>query len=454
MATFDRRLPLVVALLGAASYVAMQRLEARGAIAVVALWGLSLPILLRPLRAAMRRELLGVVFLFATAAYVEVLDDVLATQRAVSSAILVVGLLYLARRWRTVAEVARSPVMLLFALFFAQQIASAFLFGNPAALGVLENRASVLLTLLGAATLARRPGGDKLVPAVVVVATLASVPVMLRELADPGVIASLFSDGPLPAETRSGGLYAQANNAGIALTFALGFALALKPRLSTLVAIVLALGTGIVCAASRGAFSVFLLLLAATALGARLRSVSPRALGRTLAVAAVGLVLLRPTAALLARGAASMEEQVPSVARLEEVLAALSGSTAELTDDDSQRSDIAAESIRMIGERPLLGRGTGNFFVAEKHQDFRSHVQFLEVLGENGLVGGVIYGALLAAAALSIRRAPVGLRFSCALVLGAWFLTHFDNHNLVEYRFLVLPPAFVCGVARSRPALA
>jgi O-antigen ligase len=101
----------------------------------------------------------------------------------------------------------------------------------------------------------------------------------------------------------------------------------------------------------------------------------------------------------------------------------------------------------MIKERPLFGRGTGNFLITDVHGDLRSHVQFLEVLGENGAVGGLFYGAFLVAVGVAVARARPPLRLGLAAVCTAWLLTHFDNHNMVEYRFMVLPLALACGAA-------
>ena len=73
-------------------------------------------------------------------------------------------------------------------------------------------------------------------------------------------------------------------------------------------------------------------------------------------------------------------------------------------------------------------------------------MQFLEILGENGLVGGAIYGAMLAALAGAIARAPARLRFGCTLACVAWLMAHFDSHNVVESRFMVVPLGLCCGL--------
>jgi hypothetical protein len=36
-------------------------------------------------------------------------------------------------------------------------------------------------------------------------------------------------------------------------------------------------------------------------------------------------------------------------------------------------------------------------------------------------------------------------------LLTTWALTHFDNHNVFDYRWMVLPLAYVCGLPSGQP---
>jgi hypothetical protein len=446
---FDRRFPILLALVGGASYLAIFLCGARGVAITIALFALVAPRLLSPLRETLRTEWAGALFLFLTACYADVLDEIFGTAQRFTSAILLLGVLYLIARRREVMAIVGSPIALLLGLFLAQQIASAWAFGSPDLLHTVENRASIYISFLAASTLARRPGGAQLFPGLVILAVLASVPVMVRELAVPDLLqAPVEGEAFSVEEIRSGGLYTQANNAGIALTYALGLALGAVEKRSHRLAIFAAIGIGIVCAASRGAFTIALVLLVGAWLLARMKTASRASFTATLLATACALAFLRPLARFFVKLTESVKESMPSIARLQEVLLAIGGSTETLADDDSRRSGIATAAWQMIGEKPLLGRGTGNFLIADAHGDLRSHVQFLEVLGENGAVGGVFYGGLLIAIGATLRKVPAASRLAAGAVCLAWFLTHFDNHNLMEYRFMILPIAFVCGVAR------
>src|SRR5262249_31738872 len=156
---------------------------------------------------------------------------------------------------------------------------------------------------------------------------------------------------------RSGGLYTQANNAGIALTYALALALGAVEKRSHRLAIIAAIGIGIVCAASRGAFLIALVLLVGAWLLARMRTASRASFTATLLAPACAFAFLRRLARFLVKLTESAKESMPSIARLQEVLLAIGGSTETLADDDSRRSGIATAAWQMIGEKPLFGRG-------------------------------------------------------------------------------------------------
>jgi hypothetical protein len=80
----------------------------------------------------------------------------------------------------------------------------------------------------------------------------------------------------------------------------------------------------------------------------------------------------------------------------------------------------------------------------------RSHVEFLEIVGENGFAGALIYAGLLLEAARTVARRGGRERLGGALVGGVWLLTHLDHHNIVEMRFLILPLAFATAESATR----
>jgi O-antigen ligase len=135
-----------------------------------------------------------------------------------------------------------------------------------------------------------------------------------------------------------------------------------------------------------------------------------------------------------------------NVERLGEVARALTGSPDELLDDDSHRLSLLEESLPLIAARPWFGYGTAGFGVIKERG---AHNQFLAVLGENGVVGALLYLAFLAALLRAVARAPEEQRVPCVLLMVAWLLHHFDSHNLLDYRNAILPVAYVCGVSRT-----
>ncbi len=446
-ATLHRRFSLQLLLLVGVSYVVVARLGERGLVLVLALFIAALPFLLRPLIEPLQREALGALFLLLVACYAETIDTAFGWQQRVSTVILLMGAVYIVQRRRAALEVLYTPVGILLTLFFVQQALNALALTEDDQVRVIENRASILLTALAIAVLVRQPGGEKLVPAVALLAFAMSVPVLLREVNDPNLLYErdlLF----VGQDARAGGFYRQPNNAGVALTFGLAFAWTLAPKRSTLLLIVVLLGAGIFCCASRGALGIFAVLALFGTLAGRLRVGDRRAIAFILLALLPLTVFRAPVAAGLVRVTDALQGHVPAIARLQEVIVAFSGDTSELTDDDSQRIGIAQQAIHAIAERPIFGHGTANFFINENEQ--RSHVQFLEVLGENGLVGGAFYAALLAALAVAAVRAPRDLRLGALMVFGAWFLTNFDNHNIVDTRFLIVPLAYVWGLDAKR----
>ena len=73
--------------------------------------------------------------------------------------------------------------------------------------------------------------------------------------------------------------------------------------------------------------------------------------------------------------------RVENLSRLKEAALALTGNPDAIMDDDSAPlRPVSPRPRPRIGAHPLLGYGTGAFMKDE----LRSHVEFLEMVGENG----------------------------------------------------------------------
>jgi hypothetical protein len=415
----------------------------------IALWVIALPIILWPLRAILFRELPGALFVFLTVARVDSLDDVLGLEQRVSLALVALSFLYLFLRRNDVKTLLRSPLIVWLGLFFAQQIVNAFWMHSPELVPVWQGRTSVFVAVLAGAVLTRRPDGEKLFPLLLILGALVSVPVMAFEVTHPDfTLLSESSSGG-----RSGGMFGNPNEVGSVLAFAIASVLALRSELPRKVAwwIGGACGVGILICGSRGAFLAVLLVLALNALG-RASQRFERVPVATAGLALGFMLLLLP---LVGQGLVFASRNLESLGfenteRLGEVVMAIAGSPDELEEDDSSRTDIATSAMQLIGERPLFGFGTGNFSVIDR-QGRHSHLQFLEVAGENGLVGFLLYGVVWISLLKWIRRIDPKYRLGGALLVGAWLVAHFASSNVIVYRYYMLPIAYVCGLPRLQP---
>lgn len=449
-----RRLLIVVALLAVSGPLALAALGPPGLLADAALWTLLLAAGLAPRWPALRRELAGALAIFATAAFFDNLDDFLGGHQEVTLSIVGLTCIYLALRHRDAGEVVLTPAFYLLALFYAQQLASAWFFRSDDLPHLFENRVSIVATTLAGAVLARQPDGRRLLLWLIALGALLSVPIMAFELWRPDVLLFSFSHtaGPL----RAGGMYGQANEVGTALGFAMAALLALRTTgqigRRTLLALLGACGFGILACASRGALVVALAVVAARAWVAAAHRAGRAPIATTLLAAGVLVFGLPPLADVVARNAGRLAELgFDGADRLAEVVRALGGSTEELADDDSNRIAIARQGLALSSERPLFGFGTGRFKV-EVHGEIRAHVQLLEIFGENGAVGLLLYLVAVAALVRAAWRAEPALRTGALLLLGAWLLTQLDNHDLLDYRSFLLPVGYVCGLPPPRRA--
>jgi O-antigen ligase len=447
---FGRRLLGVLAVSVVLLPVALARMGPVALVPYILFWTMATPWLLVPQFGTLRSEWIGATFLLLTFASADFLDNVLGSEQSITLALVVLSGVYLAQRRRETLQVMREPGVILLAAFLIQAVLSGAEFGNDDLGQILQNRLSVLLALLTAAVLTRRPGGARLVPALLIVGGTVSVPILLREVLDPNLV--LFTSLEAGADHRAGGMFAQPNNVGMALSYVVAFAYVAKMQLGlsrgAAALIFLTLTIGLLACASRAALGVVLALLVGMGWIALMRRLAKPPIVSGLLAA--GLVCM--VAPLVGQAAPRLQHRLEvlgfeNVARLGEVVSAASGNTEDLVDDDAGRVWLMEQALVMITEHPLLGVGTGNFAV---RGDLRSHNQFLEVLGENGLVGGVLYLAFVVALARAAWRSPSSLRGGAGLIILAWVIHHFDNHNMLEYRFMVLPIGYVCGIAVRR----
>jgi O-antigen ligase len=414
------------------------------------------PWMLAPLAGVLRREWMGALYVLLTAASVDFLGDVLrdvfGSEHVVSFVLLLLSAAYLAQRRHETARVVRDPVVGLLAVFLAQAMLSAAAFGSEDLSRIVQNRLTVLLTLITVAVLVRRPNGARVVPALLIFGALMSAPILLREVLDPQL--AVFPSSQIDGQAhRAGGLFAEPNNVGQALSYAVAFAWLAYERLglsgpgSALIFAVC--GVGLLACASRGALGAVLALLAGMGVIWILRRFTRPPIVRALLVCGMTCAL----APLIVEEGTQLRGHLEdagfgSVARLGDVLNAASGSTDDLMENDNHRLALVEQALVLIAERPALGRGTGNFQVLGWRG---SHNQFLEVLGENGALGGVLYFCFVFSVVLAVRRAPGPFRATAGLVVMAWLIHHLDNHNMMDHRFMVQPIGWVCGIAGLKP---
>jgi len=431
------RVVLCVSVLTAVSFAVMQRLELAGLVVLLVLWVLSLPLCLGPLARTLRTELLGALCIFVAGASLGMLNEFLGTRFGIETYFLGGCFVYILRRRREARAVLRSPIVVALAVFALQQIWSGWVTGSSLLRHIVVERFFMMVLVVCTGVLMRRPGGRRLVPALLVFCTLMSLPVMLWELSSPF---------PGVSDVRAGGLYVQANVAGIMLStgVACAGALYLEGVLSgrALAALSVSLFIGLFCTASRGGLINSLVALSVTWTA----TLCLRWGRRGVAVAVVGVaacvLALSAFSEQIARASDDLEQVGFSNAeRLQEVVLALSGST-EATDDvmthDSGRLGLVDEALKRIDKEPFFGYGTGNFM--------GSHVQFLEILGENGLVGAICYLALLLTVAAALAKMPLRERLCACILIGPWLVTHFHNHNVAGSGDLNLALAYVVGL--------
>ena len=417
---------------------------------VVALWAVSLPIALRHYSAELKRDAVGVFFVFGVAGNIDVVEFAAGgSDRRISTLLLALGVLYLLANANESRELLRSRLTLLLVAFFSGEVLNGAAFSvddlGPLALSRAGQLVSVLVTVL---LTRRRPW---LMAITAVWALSMSVPLMIQEIVNQGQI--VLSSTAFLGVARAGGFFAQADNAALALTYAAGFAiwLYLQHRVSgaVLATVVVAGIIGILCSASRGGLLAMLALLALFC-----GLAAPRFGKRLLVVAGVIALLafLVPDTFDAAGDAISrqlVEVGVPatSISRYVQVFAALGGSTDQLMADnvESQRIPNAMGAIETGLDHPLFGIGSGRFIMPLTME--RSHFQLAEIFANNGLVGLALYLVFLGTLLATLLRRTRGATLTALVPLLPWLMTHLQSHNIWDMRFHTVPVAFAWGLA-------
>lgn len=206
----------------------------------------------------------------------------------------------------------------------------------------------------------------------------------------------------------------------------------------------------------RGARFVFLGLMALQTLGTLLT------LTRGSTYALVACVLIYSLRQIILRPGASARSII-----LLSLLAAVGWTAVVVTDsmivkrfekkDFSGRDKIAKGAMEIFFENPVMGIGTGNFYVESAKRSIRKdghetgmHNEAVRALTEHGAIGGALYfGFVLSSFVIALR----GLRGQQRVLCGLWFaLAIFSEvHSGLKQCSQVLQLAFACEAFRGGP---
>jgi O-antigen ligase len=101
----------------------------------------------------------------------------------------------------------------------------------------------------------------------------------------------------------------------------------------------------------------------------------------------------------------------------------LESTTVELSDGDwNGRLPIWQEALNMVEDRPLTGVGVSAFHTAAVKTNKAPHSLPLSLLAELGLVGFLLFGAILVGCAIVSLKQPPRVALFWLTMLGAWFV--------------------------------
>lgn len=218
---------------------------------------------------------------------------------------------------------------------------------------------------------------------------------------------------------RSSGLYGNPNASGSAI--ALGIVLAAEAVPGTLrVPLLVAAGLGVAATLSRGAE----LCLALAFLWLLWR----RALGRWPVVVAAAVAL-----AAIVSSVHFLESQA--------LLEPEHSARLRFAKDDSGRGALALKAWEMFLDEPVRGHGLGATLTWDA--DASSHNMFLNLAGDHGILGLLLFPALGAAIIAGNRRS--------APFAGLLMVTGLFSHNLLDDRYALLLVALAASAGGTEP---
>ena len=118
----------------------------------------------------------------------------------------------------------------------------------------------------------------------------------------------------------------------------------------------------------------------------------------------------------------------------------------------NHRQDVWAEALRIIDENPLFGIGAGAFKVAATGVNKVGHNFVLALLAEIGVVGLVLFLAMIVVSVRSLRPAPRALRELWLTILVAWtFAALLHNWEYRKLTWLMFGLMVVSGALAREP---
>ncbi len=184
--------------------------------------------------------------------------------------------------------------------------------------------------------------------------------------------------------------------------------------------------------------------------------------GRRLAILAV-VVALVPLSFTLVRTVPQLERYDPTSLTALNIQNVNDTEWNEGVNSMMTRVLLWQASVRMINDSPVVGVGPGQWNAVKNDYGFPrtimidAHNGFLQIGGEFGILGLILYGALLGIILirwLRLRRidqfAPAAL---CGLGLAVWLFTELTNAGINKYRvscFVFLLAAFIMNDSRGR----
>lgn len=220
---------------------------------------------------------------------------------------------------------------------------------------------------------------------------------------------------------RAGGFYINPNASGITIVVGLAVA-ATTLRARWLLPLLLVGAVGVAATFSRGAAACLVVLLAWIFWSRAI----PR---RVLALSAAVSVIVGSTVGT---------ELVQSRRLLNENTA----SRLYFTADDSGRGQVARKAWRMFGDEPLIGHGLGATTVWDT--EVSSHNMYLNLAGDQGVVGLLTFPALLVALAAT---GPAAIPLALVLAIAG-----LSSHGMLDDRATLIAIALAASVASLRAA--